>query len=172
MLRTSARKTFALLSLLIFVATALPVSAMPRPHRPGAQARDQILALEQQWRQAQLAEDISGMEKLLSDNYIGITVSGQVVTKSQQLDRMRNRQVSITRFEMSDTKIKLIANGQVAIVNSLAEVEGVADQRPINGSFRYTRVYQRVGGGLWKITSFEATRVHGGAPTAPVSQQQ
>jgi len=29
------------------------------------------------------------MDKLLSDDYIGITMTGQVNTKAQQLDRMR-----------------------------------------------------------------------------------
>jgi ketosteroid isomerase-like protein len=156
------------LAFLLITAVALPVLAMPRPHRPGGQARDQILALEMQWREAQLADDIPGMEKLLAENYIGITVSGQVVTKAQQLDRMRSRELAITKFEMSDTKIKLIANGQVAIVNSLARVEGSADQRPISGSFRYTRVYQKLPSGVWRITSFEATRI----PIEPLTAQQ
>jgi ketosteroid isomerase-like protein len=159
MLRQFAKRFSALL--LVAALAVVPLHAIPRPHR-GGNARDQILALEQQWRQAQLAVDVAGMEKLLSENYIGITVSGQVVTKSQQLDRMRSQELQITRFEMSDTKIKLIGNGQVAIVNSLAQVEGKAEGRSINGSFRYTRVYQKVSGGLWKITSFEATRVPNG----------
>ena len=117
------------------------------------------MELERQWRQAQLAGDVQGMEKLLSDNFIGITVTGKVVTKVQQLDRMRQRQLVITRFEASDVKVKLLGGGKVAIVNALAQVEGQADARRVDGSFRYTRIYQRLPSGLWKITNFEATRV-------------
>lgn len=158
--------------LLLAASAVMPIHAIPRPHR-GGNSRAQIVSLEDQWRQAQLSGDIPSMEKLLSDNYIGITVSGQVVTKAQQLDRMRSRSLVITRFEMSDTKIKLIGNGHVAIVNSLAQVEGTADTRAINGSFRYTRVYQRLPSGAWKITSFEATRVPQDAASpshAPINQ--
>lgn len=151
------RRTLAFLLLAAFAAT-LPLYGIVRPHR-GGDARKQVLDMEQQWRQAQLNDDIPAMEKLLSDNYIGITISGQVVTKAQQLDRMRRRQVVVTRFEATDTSIKFLAHGRVAIVNALAQVEGTSDTRAINGSFRYTRVYQRMPSGSWKITNFEATRV-------------
>jgi ketosteroid isomerase-like protein len=55
--------------------------------------------------------------------------------------------------------VKLI--GSIAIVTSRAEVEGTNDGVPVRGTFRYTRVYQRLPSGMWKITSFEATRVPG-----------
>jgi ketosteroid isomerase-like protein len=55
--------------------------------------------------------------------------------------------------------VKLI--GSIAIVTSRAEVEGTNDGVAVQGTFRYTRVYQRLPSGVWKITSFEATRVPG-----------
>jgi hypothetical protein len=33
------------------------------------------------------------------------------------------------------------------------------DSLPVHGKFRYTRVYQRLPDGSWKVTSFEATRL-------------
>jgi ketosteroid isomerase-like protein len=55
--------------------------------------------------------------------------------------------------------VKLV--GSIAIVTSHAEVEGTNEGVPVQGTFRYTRVYQRLPSGAWKITSFEATRVPG-----------
>lgn len=130
--------------------------------------REQIEDLEQQWRQAQLKDDIPTMDSLLADDFLGTTASGQVVTKSQQLDRMRTHTVVISRLDLSDVKVKLI--GQVAIVNSLAEIEGSADGNPLSGSFRYTRVYQRLPNGSWKITSFSATRVPHNLPQPATAQ--
>lgn len=153
-----ARRSKYFVAFLLTAFLCWSAFAIPRPHRR-ANPRDQIVALEQEWRQAQLGNDMTAMEKLLSEDYVGITVSGQVVTRAQQIDRMRQRQLMITRFEVSDMKIKLIAGGKVAIVNAMAQVEGTADTRRIDGSFRYTRVYQRRPSGAWKITSFEATRI-------------
>jgi len=135
---------------------ALPVYA--GPHRGARTMRDQIEALETQWKKAVLANDLDAMGQLLSDDYLGITASGQVVTKPQQLDRMRTRNFALTSLEVSDVKIKLISQ-HAAIVTSLAHVEGTNEGHPMHGAFRYTRVYQRIPNDGWKITSFEATHV-------------
>ena len=128
-------------------------------HEKKHDAKRQVEALEEQWRQAQLAGDVATMDKLLSDDYIGISMTGQVNTKMQQLDRMRMHKVALTKLDLGDRQVKLI--GSIAIVTSRAEVEGTNDGLPIKGTFRYTRVYQRLPSGVWKITSFEATRVPG-----------
>ena len=105
---------------------------------------------------AQLAGDTATMGKMLSDDYIGISMTGEVDTKAQQLDRVIDRRLMLTKLELSDMKVKLV--GAVAIVTSRAQVEGTHDGKPVKGMFRYTRIYQHLPSGQWKITSFEATR--------------
>ncbi|MGD0647705.1 MAG: nuclear transport factor 2 family protein, partial [Acidobacteriaceae bacterium] len=83
------------------------------------------------------------------------TATGQVLTKTQQLDRMRDRKLVITKLDTSEIKIKLVGN--IAIVTSLAQVEGSDNDEPLHGAFRYTRVYQRLSGNVWKVTNFEVT---------------
>ncbi len=161
--------------MLVVVTAALLVAVLPRALAQGAghhehkrTERAQIIALEHEWQQATLADDASTMDKLLSEDYLGITASGEVLTKTQQLDRMRDHKLMITRLETSDRKIKLIGN--IAIVTSLAQVEGSDNDEPLNGAFRYTRIYQRISGALWKVTSFEitpATRLHPTAGSQP-----
>jgi len=157
--------------LMTALAIALPMQAFAaQKQHHKRETREVIIGLEQQWRQAQLADDVPAMDKLLSDDYLGITASGDVITKAQQLDRMRDKHFVITTLEISDIKVKFI--GQIAIVNSQAKVEGTNDDdRPLNGSFRYTRVYQHLPTGVWKITSFEVTRIRG-PRTAEASHQQ
>lgn len=117
----------------------------------------QVEALEEQWRRAQLSADVATMEKMLADDFIGISMSGQVNTKAQQIERIRSRRLVVTKIDLSDMKVKLV--GSVAIVTSLADVEGTSEGASVRGKYRYTRVYQRVPSGGWKITSFEATRI-------------
>ena len=144
------------LAAVLLVSLAVPVVWAQRHERKRAE-RAEISALEKQWRQAQLAEDIPEMDHLLSDDFLGITAAGQVVTKAQQLDRMRTREVDLTRFDVSDMKMKI--SGNLAVVTSLARLDGTMNGHPMRGFFRYTRVYQRTPGDGWKITNFEATRV-------------
>jgi len=162
-MRRFARPTRVPLLLLASLLTLLPLQALAaKPHHK-REAREQILALEQQWRTAQLNNDVPAMDKLLSDDYLGITSGGNVLTKAQQLDRMRTRSLSLTSLELSDIKVKLV--GQIAIVNSVARTTGTSDDVRLDGSFRYTRIYQHLPSGAWKITNFEITRIrepHGG----------
>ena len=143
------------------VVLLLTMTAPAQIHTLHSKSKDQykhqVENLEQAWRTAEIASDADAMSKLLSDDYYGITLTGQVVTKTQQLDRMHNRRTTLSRIYLSDTHVKLI--GSAAIVTSLAEVEGTNDDTPVHGLFRYTRIYSRSPAGAWKITHFEATRV-------------
>ncbi len=127
---------------------------MPHPHK---ETRQEIAELEQQWRVATLSADVPAMDRLLSDDYVGISWNGQVNTKAMQLDRTRNRSFALTRLDLSDSKVKIVGN--VAIVTARAELAGTNDGADMKGTFRYTRVYQQLPSGAWKITNFEATRV-------------
>jgi ketosteroid isomerase-like protein len=143
----------------VLLAGSLSAAAFgtgPHPLRKD-EYKHQVEQLEEVWRTAQLDDDVAAMDKLLSDDYVGITMTGQVVTKAQQLDRMRNRTLMLTTITLDDVKVKLI--GSTAIVTSRAQVNGTNEGAPIHGTYRYTRVYSRLPAGMWKITNFEATRV-------------
>ncbi len=134
-----------------------PACLQAKPHAKHA-ARDQVIALENQWAKAQTQDDVAAMDKLLSPDFLGITASGEVVTKMQQLDRMRNRTVVIRSLQLSDVRVKLLGQ-HAASVTSLAEIDGTADGHPLVGRFRYTHVFQKLPNGVWSITNFEATRI-------------
>jgi ketosteroid isomerase-like protein len=139
-------------------------TAVAQLHHKSHDLKQQVEELEQQWRTAQLAGDVAAMDKLLSEDYIGISINGQVNTKAQQLERISTRRVAITKLDLSEMKVKLI--GSIAIVTSRAQVEGTSDNVSVKGNYRYTRVYQHLPSGAWKITSFEATRIpQSGSPS-------
>ncbi len=151
------RKRF--LSGISLLVVLLPLMAFAQHRERKRAERAEIGRLEQEWRQAQVTGDIPEMDRLLAEDFLGITAAGRVVTKAQQLDRMRTRQIDLHRLDMSDTKMKI--SGNLAVVTSLAALDGIMDGHPIKGWFRYTRVYQRSPAAGWRITNFEATRVPG-----------
>jgi ketosteroid isomerase-like protein len=153
------------LHLVLTIALVLAISASAAHafgvHTPQGREKQQIEKLEQQWRTATLSSDVATLEKMLADDFVGISWNGEVNTKAMQIDRFRNRSFALTRLDVADTKVKLIGN--VAIVTALAQVTGTNDGAHIEGIFRYTRVYQRLPSGIWQITNFEVTRVPDGA---------
>ncbi len=179
---TAALLTPVCAALCLLLGLAIPTASSGQRHKK-RDAKHEIELMEQQWRQAQLAGDVAAMDRLLADDYVGISINGEVNTKTQQLDRLRTRSLVVTKIDFSDRKVKLV--GPVAIVTSLTDVEGTNNGTPLTGQYRYTRVYQRLASGAWKITNFELTLVphrHGhmrsdpddtlkpAAPVAPAPQ--
>lgn len=165
---SNTKRRILLAALLVGTLAALPASGLGPKRKPKAvSAKQAVENMEQEWRSAQLAGDATAMGDLLSDDFVGITAFGKVNTKAQYLARLRDRIVQVTQLDLSDIKVKIIGS-RVAVVTSRAEITGVNEGTPIKGAFRYTRVYQRMGGN-WRITSFEATRASGdgAAPVAP-----
>ena len=151
----------------VLLLPSLGAVGQGQKHERKREERSQIAILEEQWRKAQLSADVPEMDHLLSDDFLGVTATGEVVTKSQQLDRMRTHQFQVRTLDVSDTKIKI--SGNLAVVTSFAKLDATTAGRPFVGSFRYTRVYQHKTGDGWKITNFEATRVGREAPAAPAT---
>jgi ketosteroid isomerase-like protein len=156
------------MAVLMAAALTLPAQAKGPHRRVHEQYKHQVEKLEDVWSAAQLSGDVTAIDQLLSDDYVGITMSGQVVTKIQQLDRMRKRTMVLSKYDLTDMKVKLI--GTTAVVTSLAEIEGSNDGQPIHGTFRSTRVYTRLPAGGWKVTNFEATRVGQRPKDSPVQE--
>ncbi len=121
----------------------------------------EIEALESQWRDALVKADASSMDKLLSDDFFGISSNGIVSDKAQYLHRIAKRLNQFSSIELVDQKVRM--QQTTAIVTSQARVVGQVDGRPISGVYRYTKVYGRENG-TWRVLNFEATRVSGPHP--------
>lgn len=132
-------------------------SAWALPHREKGEIHKEIETLEQQWRTATVTNNIGEMNRLLADDYVGITSNGTVENKQQALAQRSAGTVRITKLEITETRVRVY--GDTAVVTSQAEVEGSNGTSDISGQYRYTRVYNRRLG-EWKIVSFEASRMH------------
>ena len=110
-----------------------------------------------QWRQAQLSNDVGLMDRLLADDYISISATGTIETKTEALALRRAGTLHITSLELNDLKVRIY--GDTAVVTSRADLEGTNGSTNISGKYRYTRVYNRRFG-QWKIVSFEASHIN------------
>jgi ketosteroid isomerase-like protein len=141
------------LGLLMFAADRLP--AMPRAEKH--ETRHQIEHLEDAWRNAVLKGNVSAMDALLADDYIAISPTGILQSKDQALAILRSGTVHFKSIELNDRKIRMYGN--TALVTSRAEVNATGPDGNVSGSYRYTRVYVKDPRGVWRIVSFEASKI-------------
>jgi len=145
----------------LLVAAVCLVMAHPAfgllPHKDSHAIHKEIEALEQRWRAAIISNNVTEMDHLLADDYIGISANGTVETKTQALALRKAGTVRISQLNLNDLKVRVY--GDTAVVTSTADLQGTNGQSDISGNYRYTRVYNKRFG-QWKIVSFEASRMH------------
>ena len=142
------------MSLVQPVYAAKPVKVLKESRRVETR---QIESMEEQWRNAVVKGDSSLLEKLLSDDFLAISARGTLSDKQQYMGRIASHTTQFSAFQLMDLKITVHQGSAVAV--SQAHIAGVLEGKPIEGVFRYTKVYGRSAGGAWRMTNFEATRV-------------
>ena len=130
-------------------------SGMPRGQRH--ESRHEIDQLEQTWRDAVISRNVSALDSLLAEDYIAITANGTLLSKEQTLTNLRSGTQKFSSIEFSDRKVRFY--GKTALVTSRAEINASTGEGNISGSYRYTRVWVKDATGVWKIVSFEASRI-------------
>lgn len=143
------------MSVALTAGAAQPKPGMPRSERH--ESKHEIDQLEQTWRDAILRRNVQAMDTLLADDYIAISANGTLQSKVDTLNNMKTGVLHVNSIDFSDRKVRFY--GQTALVTSRAEVTGSGGEGELQGSYRYTRVYVRDARGVWKIVSFEASRI-------------
>ena len=158
--RMNRRTTLAAMLLpMVLFAMGAPLLSAGMPGAQKHERRHEIDRLEEAWRAAVLSGNTASMDALLADDYMAITASGTLQTKDQTPANLRSGRTHIKSLDISDRKVRFY--GTTAVVTSLSELQGTTAEGDFSGSFRYTRVYVRDAQGVWKIVSFEASRIRG-----------
>jgi ketosteroid isomerase-like protein len=131
-------------------------ASLPFSHHDNASSHKEIEGLEQDWRSATLSSNLTELDHLLADDYLGVTANGTLETKADLLAMRRSGTTRFSQLNLTDLKVRVY--GDTAVVTSRAEVSGTNGGTDISGRYRYTRVYNRRNG-QWRIVSFEASRI-------------
>ena len=83
---------------LILISGFTPQAHAGFPHHDGT--HKEIEGLELDWRQAQLTNNISTVDRLLADDYLGISANGTLETKADELAKRRSGSLHITQFSI------------------------------------------------------------------------
>jgi hypothetical protein len=98
--------------------------------------------LEDQWSDAIVKRDQYGLELLLSPLYVGISASGEVTTRNQQIALLFNKTTDPLTMEQRVISARML--GDIAVVNGtyITRRKNGADSLEERGIF--THVYQKV----------------------------
>lgn len=118
----------------------------------------QIQQAEQQLIEAQLASDADTLARLLADDLIFVGPDGQLYDKAGDLNTHRSGMMRLTHSFPHEPIVKLLSG--VAIVSVVVDLRGFVAEQPIDGSYRYTRVWTNENG-PWQVIAGHCTPMQG-----------
>lgn len=112
--------------------------------------KEEILAKEEELRQAMIKADISRLEKLIHDKLIFHIPGGMIVSKEMDLENYRSRKMRVYKLIILTQKVEVY--GDAAVVSVEVEMEGNFDAHDFEGRFRFLRVWKQEEGN-WKVVA-------------------
>lgn len=121
--------------------------------------REQLGELDEAWNRAYFERDVSTLDRLLADDWVGLTVDHEVITKETLLGGQRRASgeavITFTRGELWVFGDTAVTTGSTAV-----SAPGVAIAQ------RFTRVWSKRGG-RWRAVSVQVVPLAQGSAPSP-----
>lgn len=122
------------------------------------EAVPEIVAAEARLRVAQLAADVAALDRLISDDLILTGPDGRLGTKAEDLAAHGSGVVRFRAHEPEELRMRRV--GPDVVVSALrARLAVEVGGRLVHGTYRYTRVWAREGGGPWRVVGGHVSEV-------------
>ena len=103
--------------------------------------KEDIVEAENKLFSAQLVSNVDILDQLLHDDLIAVAPTGQIVTKEMDLDshKAKTMIIEVASTEIDDIRI----TGDIALSIVTMTAKGKMMGTPLEGKFRYFRVWKR-----------------------------
>ena len=107
---------------------------------------EEIITIENQLIEAIKTSDVTLLDNMLHDDLLFIAPNGQTVTKEMDLASHRSGQMEVEQLIANFENVKVMGDNAVVIV--VYNTKGKMLGTPIEGQFRYIRVWKMFADGL------------------------
>ncbi len=90
--------------------------------------------------------DLAYLERVLHDDLLFIVPDGQMITKAMDLASHRAKEMKVDELVHSFVELKLLGDSAVIVVDY--QTKGTMLGNPIEGKFRYIRIWKKFPDGL------------------------
>ena len=118
-----------------------------------------IVVFEARLRLAQLGADLTALAELISDDLLFTGPDGQLGSKAQGLEAYRSGTVKFIEHVPEELRIRRVsADVSIAALRTQLTVD-VAGRRS-RGTYRYTRIWAREDGQIWRVVGGHVSLVN------------
>jgi ketosteroid isomerase-like protein len=108
--------------------------------------KEEIFEIENQLLEGIKTSDINLLDNILHDDLLFMAPSGQIVTKEMDLASHRAGEMKVEQLTAKFESIKIIGDNAVVVV--VYDTKGKMLGTPIQGKFRYIRIWKMFPDGL------------------------
>src|SRR5712691_6239003 len=120
-------------------------------------AEQEVLRLADAWATAELRGDTTFLERILTDDYIGIGPLGFMLTKQEWIVRHQAGDLKYESFNLDEVKVR-VYNNDAAILTGRQVQNGAYRGNTIQAQFRITLVFVRQQG-QWQLASLQLSSI-------------
>jgi uncharacterized protein (TIGR02246 family) len=150
------RLSLTLCAALLLSPAILPAQTATAPARPAEPAVQAIRALEERRFAAMLHRDAEALAAILSDDLTYTHSSGQLETKAQFLESIRNGTIQYKAILPEALDVRTYGDTAVVTGKGTFKVRMQGEDRSLQ--LRFTDVYVRRGG-TWQMVAWQSTRL-------------
>ncbi|OGO08386.1 MAG: hypothetical protein A3K46_06400 [Chloroflexi bacterium RBG_13_60_9] len=116
-----------------------------------------LLEMEQIRIRAYIDFNRQALEELLTGDYDYINSRGKVVSRSQLISALENREVVFNSIDLDEARIRVYGNTAV-MTGRLHEV-GKSGSEPFDEWFRFTRIFIKQADGNWRSAAYHSSKI-------------
>jgi len=109
-------------------------------------SREDVFHIETVLVEAIKSSDVELLDSMLHDDLLFIAPNGQVITKQMDLDSHRAGEMSVEQLLPTVEEVKIVDDTAIAII--VYDTKGTMLGKPIQGQFRYIRIWKQFSDGL------------------------
>ncbi|WP_345030466.1 nuclear transport factor 2 family protein [Ravibacter arvi] len=106
--------------------------------------REHVVEAENRLFSAQLTSDVALLDQLLHDELVAVTPTGEIVTKEMDLAAHRAKTMVIEDASTEINDLRIMGDTALSVVTMTAK--GKVMGAPLEGKFRYFRIWKRFDG--------------------------
>lgn len=121
--------------------------------QPSQQVQQALIALDKQWGEAGGKGDTAALNKILSDDYLGVGPKGEVLAKQEQIAALKTTSGSMQNPSYTSDEYKLQMLGpNMVLMTHRASTKGTQDGKEVTESHRSMHMFQKRNG-QWQVVA-------------------
>jgi len=115
-----------------------------------------LINLEREWSNAWMKADTATIDRIESNDFVGVDAMGVVYTKAEDIASIKNGEWKVQSIQLDDMKVRVYGDTAVVTGRFTQKAQYKGADRSYTGRFTDTWVNR---GGRWQCVASQSTRI-------------